>query len=75
MDVAWVTWALDHPFFTRPPPKSLDRNEFASLKLRDVTAADGAATLIIVTVEAIARIAQLSPKGSWPAAAPVISPW
>ena len=27
---------LQHPFFALPPPKSLDRNDFASLALRDV---------------------------------------
>jgi anhydro-N-acetylmuramic acid kinase len=62
VDVAWVTWALDHPFFARPPPKSLDRNDFASLKLRTTSPADGAATLTAFTVEAIARIAPLLPK-------------
>ena len=62
VDVAWVTWALDHPFFGRPPPKSLDRNDFASLKLRTTSPADGAATLTAFTVEAIARIAPLLPK-------------
>jgi anhydro-N-acetylmuramic acid kinase len=62
VDVAWVTWALDHPFFARPPPKSLDRNDFASLKLRTTAPADGAATLTAFTVEAIARIAPLLPK-------------
>jgi anhydro-N-acetylmuramic acid kinase len=62
VDVAWVTWALHHPFFARPPPKSLDRNDFASLKLRTTSPADGAATLTAFTVEAIARIAPLLPK-------------
>ena len=32
-DEAWVARALEHPFFALPPPKSLDRNDFASLKL------------------------------------------
>ena len=35
VDVAWVIRALEHPFFALPPPKSLDRNDFASLELRD----------------------------------------
>src|ERR1700676_388265 len=43
VDVAWVIRALQHPFFTRPPPKSLDRNDFASLKLGQMSPADGAA--------------------------------
>jgi anhydro-N-acetylmuramic acid kinase len=62
VDVAWVFRALEHPFFALPPPKSLDRNDFASLTLRGMSAADGAATLTAFTVEAIARIAPLLPK-------------
>src|SRR4051812_2901826 len=31
VDVAWVMRAMQHPFFGLPPPKSLDRNHFASL--------------------------------------------
>ena len=62
VDVAWVVRALEHPFFALPPPKSLDRNDFASLTLRGMSAADGAATLTAFTVEAIARIAPLLPK-------------
>src|SRR5712671_2664292 len=61
-DEGWIARALDHPFFTLPPPKSLDRNDFASLVLRDVAPADGAATLTAFTAEAIARIAPLLPK-------------
>jgi anhydro-N-acetylmuramic acid kinase len=62
IDVAWVMRALQHPFFALPPPKSLDRNDFASLKLPAMAPADGAATLTAFTVEAIARIAPLLPK-------------
>src|SRR5579872_4117402 len=31
-DEAWVARALELPFFAAPPPKSLDRNDFASLR-------------------------------------------
>jgi anhydro-N-acetylmuramic acid kinase len=62
VDAAWVMRALQHQFFTLPPPKSLDRNDFASLKLREMSAADGAATLTAFTAEAIARIVPLLPK-------------
>src|SRR3954467_2103142 len=31
VDVPWVFRALEHPFFASPPPKSLDRNDFAAL--------------------------------------------
>ena len=50
------------PFFALPPPKSLDRNDFASLKLGDMAPADGAATLTAFTAAAIARIVPLLPK-------------
>jgi anhydro-N-acetylmuramic acid kinase len=62
VDVAWVTRALRHPFFALPPPKSLDRNDFAALALPEMAPADGAATLTAFTAEAIARIAPLLPK-------------
>src|SRR6202051_1191816 len=62
VDVAWIVRALEHPFFALPPPKSLDRNDFASLKLSNVSPADGAATLTAFTAEAIARIVPLLPR-------------
>ena len=67
VDVAWVIRALEHPFFARPPPKSLDRNDFASLKLREMPPVDGAATLTAFTAEAITRIVPQLPKAprSW----------
>jgi anhydro-N-acetylmuramic acid kinase len=61
-DEAWVARALEHPFFALPPPKSLDRNDFASLELPDLRPADGAATLTAFTAAAIARIVPLLPK-------------
>src|SRR6202020_66378 len=53
---------LNDPFFALPPPKSLDRNDFAKRVLRDVAPADGAATLTAFTVAAIAKIVPLLPK-------------
>src|SRR6201991_4677342 len=41
-DDGWVARALELPFFSLPPPKSLDRNDFASLTLGQVKPADGA---------------------------------
>jgi anhydro-N-acetylmuramic acid kinase len=61
-DGTWIARALEHPFFAAPPPKSLDRNDFASLTLRDMPPADGAATLTAFTAAAIARIVPLLPK-------------
>ena len=67
VDVAWVVEALKHPFFRLPPPKSLDRNDFASLKLQTSLPADGAATLTAFTAAAIAQVEPLLPKqpNSW----------
>jgi anhydro-N-acetylmuramic acid kinase len=62
VDVPWLMRALEHPFFALPPPKSLDRNDFASLQLHDMAPADGAATLTAFTADAIARIVPLLPK-------------
>lgn len=61
-DEAWIARALELPFFALPPPKSLDRNDFAALKLGDVAPADGAATLTAFTAAAIARVVSLLPK-------------
>ncbi|MDR3467282.1 MAG: anhydro-N-acetylmuramic acid kinase [Xanthobacteraceae bacterium] len=61
-DDGWIERALQHPFFAAPPPKSLDRNEFASLALPELALVDGAATLTALTVEAIARVARHLPK-------------
>ena len=61
-DDAWVARALELPFFSLAPPKSLDRNDFAALKLGQMQPADGAATLTAFTAAAIARIVPLLPK-------------
>jgi anhydro-N-acetylmuramic acid kinase len=62
VDEAWVARALELPFFALPPPKSLDRNDFARLKLGRVAPADGAATLTAFTAAALARVVPLLPK-------------
>ena len=62
VDAAWINRALQLPFFSLPPPKSLDRNEFARLKLGDVPPEDGAATLTAFTAATIARVLPLLPK-------------
>jgi anhydro-N-acetylmuramic acid kinase len=62
VDEAWVARALDLPFFVSPPPKSLDRNDFAGLTLGEVSPANGAATLTAFTAASIAGIVPLLPK-------------
>jgi anhydro-N-acetylmuramic acid kinase len=61
-DQAWIERALQLPFFALPPPKSVDRNDFAQLRLGAVPPADGAATLTALTVAAIARVVPHLPK-------------
>ncbi|KIZ42808.1 MULTISPECIES: anhydro-N-acetylmuramic acid kinase [Rhodopseudomonas] len=61
-DRDWIARALAHPFFALPPPKSLDRNDFAALRLGQIAPDDGAATLTAFTAAAIARIVPLLPK-------------
>ncbi|NVN86120.1 MAG: anhydro-N-acetylmuramic acid kinase [Rhodopseudomonas sp.] len=61
-DQDWIARSLAHPFFALPPPKSLDRNDFAALRLGQIAPDDGAATLTAFTVAAIAAIAPLLPK-------------
>ena len=62
VDAAWINRALQMPFFSLPPPKSLDRNDFERLKLGDIPPEDGAATLTAFTAAAIARVVPLLPK-------------
>lgn len=57
---------LAHPFFDRPPPKSLDRQDFAlavaAAGVERLSAADGAATLTAFTAAATARIVDHLPR-------------
>ncbi|MEO0391839.1 MAG: anhydro-N-acetylmuramic acid kinase [Pseudomonadota bacterium] len=46
---------LAHPYFAQPYPKSADRDDFASDVINDLSPADGAATLVALTVESIGR--------------------
>ena len=62
VDENWIAQGLSLPFFALPPPKSLDRNDFAKLVLRDPSPTNGAATLTAFTAAAIARIVPLLPK-------------
>ncbi len=46
---------LADPFFGRPPPKSVDRLDFSVEGVAELSAQDGAATLVEVTAAAVAR--------------------
>jgi anhydro-N-acetylmuramic acid kinase len=56
---------LAHPFFAKPPPKSLDRNDFRGLigeAFDNCSVEDGAATLTALTASAVARVVALLPR-------------
>jgi anhydro-N-acetylmuramic acid kinase len=67
VDVDWIARGLRRPFFAKPPPKSLDRNDFSALNAEAMTTEDGAATLTAFTAASIAMIAPMLPKipASW----------
>ncbi len=52
---------LGHPYFDRPPPKSLDRDDFGWRQAEGLGAEDGAATLTAFTAAAVARGARHFP--------------
>jgi len=56
-----VATALADPFFSRPPPKSLDRAEFARLGLENLTLEDAVATATAIVAGSIARAAEHLP--------------
>jgi anhydro-N-acetylmuramic acid kinase len=45
---------LANPYFDRPPPKSLDRNDFPPDAVEGLSLEDGAATLAAFTIESVA---------------------
>jgi anhydro-N-acetylmuramic acid kinase len=53
---------LSSSFFERPPPKSLDRNDFRAFIPDDLSVADGAATLTEMTAAAIAAALRHLPR-------------
>lgn len=61
-DGEWIAKALGSSFFNSPPPKSLDRNDFATLTVDSMSTEDGAATLTAFTAASIAMIAPMLPQ-------------
>lgn len=57
-----VATALEHPFFTAPGPKSLDRNAFSMAVAEGLSLQDGAATLVALTAGSIGLSEKLLPK-------------
>ena len=54
-DAAAVARYLADPYYGRAPPKSLDRLDFGLAPVAGLSAADGAASLVEVTVRAVVR--------------------
>jgi anhydro-N-acetylmuramic acid kinase len=52
---------LQHPYFTAPFPKSLDRNDFTAAMAEGLSPADGAATLSAFTASTVGRALDLLP--------------
>ncbi len=53
---------MAHPFFIQKPPKSLDRDTFQNLVPDNLSAADGAATLTMISARAIAQGIKFAPQ-------------
>jgi anhydro-N-acetylmuramic acid kinase len=75
IDEAAVARVLKHPFFSKPPPKSLDRNAFRQWVAEEGGLAaksteDGAAMLTAITAAAVAQAVGVLPRppASWIAA-------
>ncbi len=51
---AYVARFLEHPYFARRPPKSLDRDDFRDVLPETLSLVDGAATLTEITAAAVA---------------------
>ena len=54
-DAGRLAALLAHPYFDRPPPKSLDRNAFPLAAVEGLSLPDGAATLAAFTARSVAR--------------------
>jgi len=54
--------ALEHPFFARPPPKSLDRADFARFDFKTLALPDALATAAEIVTAAIALSRKYLPK-------------
>jgi anhydro-N-acetylmuramic acid kinase len=57
-----VRFLLSHPYFAKPPPKSLDRNAFTLDAIAELSTEDGAATLAAFTAQTIAKAREFLPQ-------------
>ena len=65
VDAARLALLLAHPYFDRPPPKSLDRHAFTLDAVEGLAPADGAATLLAFTVGTVVRAAAWASPRRW----------
>ena len=57
-----VAQQLAHPYFSKPAPKSLDRMDFNREMARNLSVADGAATLTAISARAAAKASEQFPE-------------
>ncbi|HSE78138.1 MAG TPA: anhydro-N-acetylmuramic acid kinase [Alphaproteobacteria bacterium] len=57
VDLAALAALMSHVYFSRPPPKSLDRNAFDPAPVAGLSTQDGAATLTAFTAHSVAAAA------------------
>jgi anhydro-N-acetylmuramic acid kinase len=62
VDKAVLARLLDDSYFSAPPPKSLDRNAFDRAPVEALAIADGAATLVAFSAQAVALGLALCPQ-------------
>jgi anhydro-N-acetylmuramic acid kinase len=62
VDASLLGRLLVNPYFSRPAPKSLDRDDFDASILEGLSGPDGAATLVAFTAATVARGAPLFPE-------------
>ncbi len=62
VDAEALAALLDHPYFERPAPKSLDRDAFNPAPVRSLSVEDGAATLTAFTAASVARVVPHLPE-------------
>ncbi|NIA68792.1 anhydro-N-acetylmuramic acid kinase [Pelagibius litoralis] len=62
VDLAALDALLDNPYFTRQPPKSLDRDDFSKAGVEQLSLEDGAATLTAFTAASVALAGGFFPQ-------------
>lgn len=62
VDAEALAALLNHPYFGRPAPKSLDRDAFDPAPVRSLSVEDGAATLTAFTAASVARVVPHLPE-------------